>query len=245
MTPVGSNYSSYIPSAVTTQTARSIAVNDNVPPAEANTRFAPIEQAGEAAVGTAPSDTSRDTELAEAERSKRSRLAKVEAELAQSEQSEIRDLAARDREVRTHEQAHMSVGGQHAGSASFTYQRGPDGRMYAVGGEVPIDTGPVPGDPQATIDKMEQVRRAALAPAEPSAQDRSIAAQAAQLIAQARAEVASTSSDTADDKGSVAATAADEEQADASSAGDASSADLSLYRSIAAGNPESAVRAQA
>ncbi|TMO90589.1 catalase, partial [Pseudoalteromonas sp. S3260] len=86
----------------------------------------------------------------------------------EQEQQQIQELAERDREVRTHEQAHASVGGQYAGSPSYDYQRGPDGKNYAVGGEVQIDVGEVPGDPQATIEKMQQVRSAALAPAEPS-----------------------------------------------------------------------------
>ncbi len=60
--------------------------------------------------------------------------------------------------------------------------------MYAVGGEVKIDTTPEK-DPEATIRKMQQVRKAALAPTQPSAQDRSVAAQASQIEAEARAEL--------------------------------------------------------
>ena len=67
--------------------------------------------------------------------------------------------------MRAHEAAHQAAGGQYAGAMSFTYQRGPDGAQYAVGGEVPIDVSPVAGDPQATIEKMRVVRSAAMAPA--------------------------------------------------------------------------------
>ena len=102
----------------------------------------------------------------------------------------VAKLSARDREVRSHELAHLSVGGQFASAPQFSYERGPDGRNYAVGGEVSIDTGSVAGDPEASIRKLEQVRRAALAPAEPSSQDRSVAAQASQKILQAQAELA-------------------------------------------------------
>jgi hypothetical protein len=70
------------------------------------------------------------------------------------------------------------------------YERGPDGAQYAIGGEVSIDTAPVDGDPQATIEKMRTVRAAALAPAEPSPQDRAVAAQAMQLMLQAQSELA-------------------------------------------------------
>lgn len=107
----------------------------------------------------------------------------------QLEQQQIADLRSRDREVRAHEQAHAAVGGQHAGSPSYEFESGPDGNRYAVGGEVQIDTAPVPGDPQATIEKMQQVRAAALAPAEPSGQDRSVASDAALKQSQARAEL--------------------------------------------------------
>ena len=103
---------------------------------------------------------------------------------------EIAELANRDQEVRTHEQAHAAVGGVHAGAPTYTYTRGPDGKRYATGGEVSIDVGAVANDPQATLSKMEIVIRAALAPAEPSAQDRRVAAQAQAQMAVARAELA-------------------------------------------------------
>lgn len=107
-----------------------------------------------------------------------------------SEYRELQALKARDREVRQHEQAHVAAGGAHVrGGASFSYETGPDGRRYAVGGEVSIDTSAVSGDPEATIRKMQAVRQAALAPAEPSAQDRAVAADAAHAEAQARIEV--------------------------------------------------------
>ncbi|WP_417485603.1 putative metalloprotease CJM1_0395 family protein [Maricaulis sp.] len=115
--------------------------------------------------------------------------AKEAAELSDEERKQVDALKARDREVRAHEQAHQAVGGQYAGAASYTFQKGPDGRSYAVGGEVPIDASEIKGDPQATIDKMQQVKAAALAPVEPSGQDRKVAALADAKIAQARAEL--------------------------------------------------------
>lgn len=101
----------------------------------------------------------------------------------------IDKLEARDREVRAHEQAHKAVGGRYAGAISYDYQRGPDGEQYAVGGEVSIDIAEVPGDPAATIRKMQIVRRAALAPAEPSGADRAAAAKASQRAAEAQGEL--------------------------------------------------------
>jgi hypothetical protein len=110
-------------------------------------------------------------------------------EQSKQELAIIRDLSAIDREVRAHEQAHASAGGQYTGAASFTYQRGPNGVNYAVGGEVSISTLPG-GDAQSRLQAAEQIKRAALAPANPSTQDRQVATQAAQTATQARAEIA-------------------------------------------------------
>ena len=72
---------------------------------------------------------------------------------------------------------------------------GRDGKQYATGGEVQISTSEVAGDAEATVRKMEQVQRAALAPADPSAQDRRVAAQAAAEAARARVEVGRQNAD--------------------------------------------------
>lgn len=119
----------------------------------------------------------------------------VDAKQLQQDQQLIQRLAARDREVRAHEQAHSSVGGQLSGSPSYEFQRGPDGVSYAVGGEVSISTGSIPNDPEATIAKAQQIQRAALAPADPSAQDRAVAAGGASLELQAVAQLAQNSRD--------------------------------------------------
>ena len=115
--------------------------------------------------------------------------------LSQGEQKEVRELKERDQQVRAHEQAHLAASGGLARSgASFEYQTGPDGRRYAVGGEVNIDTGPVEDDPQATLRKAAHIRRAALAPADPSPQDRAVAAEAAAMAVKAQQELAQQNS---------------------------------------------------
>jgi hypothetical protein len=104
-------------------------------------------------------------------------------------QAQVSELQKRDREVRAHEAAHVAAGGAYVrGGPAFQFTSGPDGKLYATGGEVGIDTSPIPDDPEATIQKMRTVQRAALAPAQPSAQDRSVAAVAAQNEAAARME---------------------------------------------------------
>lgn len=110
-------------------------------------------------------------------------------ELSQEDVAKLTELKARDIEVRAHEQAHLSAAGGHAtGGASFSYQKGPDGQSYAVGGEVGIDLS-AESDPSATIQKMQTIKRAALAPASPSSTDRQVAAQAEVKESQARQEV--------------------------------------------------------
>ncbi len=105
------------------------------------------------------------------------------------EKMELEKLKQRDREVRTHEMAHVLAGGSYVlGGPHYIFVVGPDGKLYAVGGEVKIDLSPVPNDPDATIRKAEAIKRAALAPARPSAQDRAIAAKAEQMAMKARIE---------------------------------------------------------
>jgi len=116
--------------------------------------------------------------------------AQIASTLSEQELKQVQELKTRDREVRAHEAAHLAAAGSLAiGGASYSYQRGPDGVQYAVGGEVSIDTSAVAGDPEATLEKAQRIRSAALAPAQPSSQYLSVAAQAAQLAVQARAEI--------------------------------------------------------
>ena len=90
--------------------------------------------------------------------------------------------------VIAHEMAHKVVGGQYAGSVRYEYTRGPDGRLYITGGEVSIDVSEEP-TPEETIQKMEIVRRAALAPADPSPQDLAVAQTATIKEMRARLEL--------------------------------------------------------
>ncbi len=111
-------------------------------------------------------------------------------ELTQAEMRLLQELKLTDANVRRHEMAHVAAGGRYITSgARFTYKQGPDGRNYVVGGEVSIDTSPIPGDPQATIQKMRQVKNAALAPANPSPQDIKVASQASQKSSKALSEL--------------------------------------------------------
>ena len=110
-------------------------------------------------------------------------------QLSDEEKIHVRELQARDAEVRAHENAHAAAGGALAGAPSYQYQQGPDGRLYAVGGEVPIQV-KEGATPEETLRNAAQVRRAALAPANPSSADQAVAATAASLEMKARAELA-------------------------------------------------------
>lgn len=192
------------------------------------------------AVAARPADESTTDSQSEQQAQIQRQLRLVEAQLVRVTQTEIRELASRDREVRAHEQAHKAVGGQYAGAVSYSYERGPDGRSYAVAGSVAIDTASVPGDPAATLQKLQQVQRAALAPAQPSAQDLAVAAQASQAMAQARAELASEVVDAA---GEGATRAAGPDRAPENPQVDKS---LALYRQVAADtDPSPRLQAQA
>ncbi len=120
--------------------------------------------------------------------SSRANAVRPGGQLTEQQQKELDELDTRDREVRVHEQAHKAAAGSHGGPISFSFTTGPDGKRYAVEGEVPIDLSPVEGDPEATVRKMQQVRDAALAPADPSAADRQVAARAQRLEGEARTE---------------------------------------------------------
>jgi hypothetical protein len=114
----------------------------------------------------------------------------VGGELTPEQQQQVASMQARDQEVRAHEMAHVAAGGAHGTSGpSYEYEIGPDGKGYAVGGSVGIDTSPVKGNPEATIEKMQAVAAAALAPAKPSGQDLKVASAARQAEAKARTEL--------------------------------------------------------
>lgn len=109
--------------------------------------------------------------------------------LAPEERAMVEELRARDREVRAHELAHVGAAGGLAGAPSFSYQTGPDGKRYAIGGHVSIDTSPGRTH-EETVAKAQRIRSAALAPAEPSGADRAVASRASQMESQARAALA-------------------------------------------------------
>lgn len=110
-------------------------------------------------------------------------------ELSKEEEKEVQELRKRDREVRQHEQAHVAAASGYAlGGPKYEFQNGPDGKRYAVGGHVNLDTSEEK-TPEATLRKASALQKAATAASEPSSQDRAVASQASQMAAQARKEI--------------------------------------------------------
>jgi hypothetical protein len=139
--------------------------------------------------------------------------------LSPDQQKQVESLKSRDAEVRRHEAAHLAAAGGFArGGPVFNYKAGPDGRQYAVGGHVDVDTSVVAGDPKATLAKARQVQRAALAPADPSGQDHAVAASAAATAAKAQSDLsAERTATTAGASGSAGASSSAGAAADATS----------------------------
>ena len=137
-------------------------------------RAAEESASGRAAAGDAASNARND---------------RLEQELSPQELRQLEQLKQTDRAVRQHEMAHQIAGGPYTGSANYDYEIGPDGQRYAVAGRVSVDYGPVTGDPRATIEKMQTVIAAALAPADPSPTDYQIAARARQNLLEAQLDL--------------------------------------------------------
>ena len=156
-------------------------------------RFAPQQTAYSQRQAPAPTnDPAQETQKAPELKPDAVKSTGVEktGELSEADLKVVRALKQQDTEVRAHEAAHLAAaGGIATGGATFGYQQGPDGVRYAVSGEVSIDTSPVSGDPAATLRKADTIRRAALAPAQPSGPDMQVAASATAMAARAQAEL--------------------------------------------------------
>lgn len=147
-----------------------------------------VEETSGKSVDIRKNQESQKQKSQQQESQKNSDAAQRLGKLSDDQKAQVEQLVKTDREVRAHEQAHKNAGGQYAGSASFQYVAGPDGKRYAVAGEVPIDVS-VEENPEDTISKMTVVISAALAPAKPSGQDRKVAGLAVSQRAEAQAQL--------------------------------------------------------
>lgn len=152
--------------------------------------------------------------------------------LSAEDQANIDKLKKIDRQVRLHEQAHLAAAaGIAVSGANYTLQRGADGISYAVGGDVRIDTSPG-RTPEETLRKAAQIRAAALAPAQPSAQDRNVASQASSMALDAQSEISQAHTKhpaAADDKMTSGAIAAYRAQQSAGNTRPETESGISVY----------------
>lgn len=124
----------------------------------------------------------------------------VKEEFSDAEKQQITDLKNRDAEVKAHEQAHIAAAsGISASAPSYEYEPGPDGKRYAVGGEVNISF-TESGDPASDIQKAQAMKAAALAPAQPSSQDLSVARNADRMIAGYQEDIANQKTEETNDE---------------------------------------------
>jgi len=110
-------------------------------------------------------------------------------ELSKEEKRLVRELKQIARRVRRHEQAHKNVAGKYAGRIYYDYTEGPNGKRYPTEGHIKLDTRKIRNQPEKNIDKMETIRKAALAPQKPSKTDRAIAMDARQKEMQSRTKL--------------------------------------------------------
>lgn len=154
--------------------------NDALPDTVAEFRRASIGDEPDRATVSEAARRLRDSEL---------EATRPEAQPPSGDEQMQRELEARDREVRAHELAHHAAAGDlAAGGPSYTFQTGPDGKRYAIGGEVKIRL-QKGRTPEETIRNMQRVIRAANAPESPSGPDRAVAGQAARIATEARNEL--------------------------------------------------------
>ena len=166
-------------------TDTSYAMNYYNTPAQSNNKANDVENNADNSVSSADKTSNAENNT---QNNDKNAGQKNIGELSLEEQRIVTELQAADTNVRAHEAAHMAAGGGLTSPASYTYERGPDNKMYAVAGEVGISTGEG-NTPQESLNKAQTIRRAALAPADPSPQDLKVAAQAASMEMSARAEI--------------------------------------------------------
>ncbi|MBQ7152242.1 MAG: hypothetical protein IJR94_08335 [Synergistaceae bacterium] len=146
------------------------------------------------------SEDSQNIIKAEAERRE---VTLKEEKSEEEKEAHKKELEKIQREVISHEAAHQAAAGEFGGGVSYTYAEGPDGRSYITGGEVPIKL-KEGATPEETLRNMQQVQRAANAPADPSAQDRQVAAKAAAIASKAKREITQNIGDSSELKAEVA-----------------------------------------
>lgn len=99
-----------------------------------------------------------------------------------AEQAVVNQLRARDSAVRQEEEAHAAAAGPYGSAPQYTYQIGPDGNAYAIGGHVDVSVS-MSGSAADRDRALATLQNAALAPNAPSGADMAAFRQASMLRA--------------------------------------------------------------
>ncbi|MBN8196262.1 hypothetical protein JF547_07245 [Thalassospira povalilytica] len=91
-------------------------------------------------------------------------------DLDPAEKAVVSQLQARDSAVRQEEEAHAAAAGPYGSAPQYTYQIGPDGNAYAIGGHVDVSVS-MSGSKADRDRALATLQNAALAPNAPSGAD--------------------------------------------------------------------------
>jgi hypothetical protein len=117
--------------------------------------------------------------------------------LSAQQKAQIAQFQLLDQTARANVAAEQRAAGAYGGTVSYQYERGPDGTLYAVAGDVTLNVQPVPNNPAATLSAMQTITNAALSVAPPTADDLMAVREAAQYTAEAEAALRSAQAGTA------------------------------------------------
>lgn len=132
--------------------------------------------------------TAYEEKVQEDRKTEKSELTK-EKDLTPEQKQEVAKMQKTDADVKAHEQAHKAAaGGLNTSAANYQYEEGPDGNKYAVAGDVSISYREG-SDPEENLRNAQALKRAALAPADPSSTDKAVASSADAKIAEAQRQI--------------------------------------------------------
>jgi hypothetical protein len=117
--------------------------------------------------------------------------------LSAQQKAQIAQFKLLDQTARADVDAQERAAGAYGGTVDYQYERGPDGTLYAVAGDVSLNVQPVPNNPAATLAAMQTITNAALSVVPPTAQDLLAVREAAQYTATAEAALHATQAGTA------------------------------------------------
>ncbi len=126
--------------------------------------------------------------------------------LSAQQKAQIAEFTLLDQTARADVQAQQRAAGGYAGTTTYQYERGADGTLYAVAGDVTFNVQPVPNNPAATIAAMQTITNAAMSVTPPTAQDLAAVREAAQYTSEAEAALKAAQTGTGTGTGNITTT---------------------------------------